>query len=90
MGKERCYTHFNCFTKSICGLFSEISLYQTHPSGISNFYVFSGPSTSWQIDAETVETVTDFIFWAPKLLQMMTAAMKLKDTYSLEGKLLPP
>ena len=49
--------------------------------------VASGPITSWQIDGETVETVTDFIFWAPKLLQMVTAAMKLKDAYSLEGKL---
>ena len=47
----------------------------------------SGPSTSWQIDGETVETVADFIFWAPKSLQMVTAAMKLKDAYSLEGKL---
>ena len=47
----------------------------------------SGPITSWQIDGETVETVSDFIFWAPKSLQMMTAAMKLKDAYSLEGKL---
>ena len=47
----------------------------------------SGPITSWQIDGETVETVADFIFWAPKSLQMVTAAMKLKDTYSLEGKL---
>ena len=47
----------------------------------------SGPITSWQIDGETVETVSDFIFWAPKSLQMVTAAMKLKDTYSLEGKL---
>ena len=46
-----------------------------------------GPITSWQIDGETVETVSDFIFWAPKLLQMVTAAMKLKDTYSLEEKL---
>ena len=45
------------------------------------------PITSWQIDGETMETVTDFIFWAPKLLQMVTAAMKLKDAYSLEGKL---
>ena len=43
--------------------------------------------TSWQIDWETVETVSDFIFWAPESLQMVTAAMKLKDTYSLEGKL---
>ena len=47
----------------------------------------SGPITSWQIDGETVEIVSDFIFWAPKSLQMVTAAMKLKDTYSLEGKL---
>ena len=45
----------------------------------------SGPITSWGIDGITVETVTDFIFWAPKSLQMVTAAMKLKDTYSLEG-----
>ena len=49
----------------------------------------SGPITLWQIDGETVETVADFIFCAPKLLQMVTAAMKLKDTYSLEGKLWP-
>ena len=47
----------------------------------------SGPTTSWQIDGETMETVTDFIFLAPKSLQMVTAAMKLKDTFSLEGKL---
>ena len=47
----------------------------------------SGPITSWQIDGETVEKVTDFIFWAPKSLQMVTAAMILKDAYSLEGKL---
>ena len=47
----------------------------------------SGPITSWEIDGETVETVSDFIFWAPKSLQMVTAAMKLKDTYSLEGNL---
>ena len=47
----------------------------------------SDPITSWQIDGETMETVTDFIFWAPKSLQMVTAAMKLKDTYSLEEKL---
>ena len=44
----------------------------------------SGPITSWQIDGETVETVADFILGAPKSLQMVTAAMKLKDTYSLE------
>ena len=47
------------------------------------------PISSWQIDEETVETVADFIFWAPKSLQMVTAAMKLKDAYSLEGKLWP-
>ena len=49
----------------------------------------SGPITSWEIDRETVETVSDLIFWAPKLLQMVTAAMKLKDIYSLEEKLWP-
>ena len=49
----------------------------------------SGPITSWEIDGETVETVSDFIFWAPKSLQMVTAAMKLKDACSLEGKLWP-
>ena len=47
----------------------------------------SGPITSWEIHEETMETVTDFIFLAPKSLQMVTAAMKLKDAYSLEGKL---
>ena len=49
----------------------------------------SGPITSWQIDGETVETVTDFILGAPKSLQMVTAAMKLKDACSLEEKLSP-
>ena len=47
----------------------------------------SGPISSWEIDRETVEIMSDFIFGAPKSLQMVTAAMKLKDTYSLEGKL---
>ena len=47
----------------------------------------SGPITSWEIYGKTVETVSDFIFWAPKSLQMVIAAMKLKDAYSLEGKL---
>ena len=47
----------------------------------------SDPNTSWQIDGETVETVSDLIWGAPESLQMMTAAMKLKDAYSLEGKL---
>ena len=52
--------------------------------------VVSGPITSWEIDGETVEAVTDFILGgAPESLQMVTAAMKLKDTYSLEGKLWP-
>ena len=46
----------------------------------------SSPITSWQIDEETMETVRDFTFWAPKSLQMVTAAMKLKDTCALEGK----
>ena len=49
----------------------------------------SGPITSRQIDGETVETVTDFIFWAPKSLQMVSVAMKLKDACSLEEKLWP-
>ena len=47
----------------------------------------SGPITSWETDGKTVETVSDFIWGAPKSLQMVTAAMKLKDAYSLEGKL---
>ena len=49
----------------------------------------SNPITSWQIDGETVETVREFIFGAPKSLQMVIAAMKLKDVYALEGKLWP-
>ena len=49
----------------------------------------SGPTTSWQIDGEIMETVTDFILGAPKSLQMVTTAMKLKDTCSLEEKLSP-
>ena len=51
--------------------------------------IASGPITSWEIDGETVETVIDFIFGPPKSLQMVIAAMILKDTYSLEGKLWP-
>ena len=47
----------------------------------------SSPVTSWKIDGETVETVADFIFWAPKSLQMVTAVMKLKDTCSLKERL---
>ena len=49
----------------------------------------SGPTTSWEIDGETVEAVSDFIFLGSKSLRMVTAAMKLKDAYSLEGKLWP-
>ena len=49
----------------------------------------SGPITSWETDGETVETVTDFLFGGSKITTMVTAAMKLKDTYSLEGKLRP-
>ena len=49
----------------------------------------SGPITSWEIDGQIVETESDFIFWAPKSLQMVTAAMKLKDAYSLQGQLWP-
>ena len=51
------------------------------------FFSSDGPITSWQIDGETVETVADFILGAPKSLQMVTAAMNLKNAYSLEGKL---
>ena len=47
----------------------------------------SGPITSWEVDGETVETVSDFIFGGSKILQMLPAAMKLKDAYSFEGKL---
>ena len=52
--------------------------------------IASGPITSWEIDGETVETVSDFILGAPKWLQMVAAAMKLKNAYSLEEKLWPP
>ena len=54
---------------------------------IQKMKMVSGLITSWEIDGETVETVSDFIFGVPKSPQMVTAAMKLKDTYSLEGKL---
>ena len=49
----------------------------------------SGPNTSWEIDEETVETVADFIFWAPKSLQMVTSVMKWKGTYTLEEQFWP-
>ena len=52
-----------------------------------NKFMASSPITSWQIDGETVETGQTLFFWAPKSLQMVTAAMKLKDAYSLEGNL---
>ena len=55
--------------------------------GLKMKIMASGPITSWQIDGETMETVTDFISWAPKSLQMVTEAMKLKDACSLEEKL---
>ena len=51
--------------------------------------IASSPITSWQIDGETVETVADFIFWGSKIMQIVIAAMKLKDAYSLEEKLWP-
>ena len=52
-------------------------------------FMASGPTTSWEIDGETVEAMSDFIFGAPKSLQMLIAAMKLKGPYSLKGKLWP-
>ena len=52
-----------------------------------NKIMASGPIASWEIDRETVEKMSDFIFWAPKSLQMVIPAMKLKNAYSLEGKL---
>ena len=69
----------------------ENSVLDGEVSGLLNFektkIMASDPITSWQIDGETVETVSDFIFWAPKSLQMVIAAMKLKDACSLEEKL---
>ena len=53
-------------------------------SDLLNLWIYSGPIISWELDGETV---SDFIFWAPKSLQMVILAMKLKDAYSLEGKL---
>ena len=55
--------------------------------GLKTKIMASGPITSWQIDEETMEMVREFIPWAPKSLEMVTSAMKLKDAYSLEGKL---
>ena len=63
---------------------------QSEKAGLKlNIQKTKRPITSWQIDGEIMETVTDFTFLAPKSLQMMTAAMKLKDAYSLEEKLWP-
>ena len=59
------------------------------PNIQKNKIMVSSSITSWQIDGETMETVRDFIFWGSKSLQMVTAAMKLKDAYSLEEKLWP-
>ena len=55
----------------------------SHPHGFGRLYT----CISWEIDGQTVETVSDFIFWGSKILQMVTAAMKLKDAYSFKGKL---
>ena len=61
---------------------------ETEKVGIQKTKIMASvPITSWQIDGETVEQCQTLFFWAPKSLQMVTAAMKLKDTYSLEGKL---
>ena len=57
------------------------------PNILKTKILASSPITSWQIDGEAMETVSDFIFWVPKSLQMVTAAMKLKDAYPLGGKL---
>ena len=67
---------------------SNISFYCTYDIFfVLRFLCLSGPITSWEIDGETVETVADLFWGAPKSLQMLTAAMKLKDVYSLEEKL---
>ena len=76
----------------IIGIWTSLRLLESEKVGLKlniekTKIMASGPITSWQIDGETVEIVTDFIFWAPKSLQMVTATMKLKDAYSLEGKL---
>ena len=74
--------------------FEQLSIatwFRKERNGINNIQkakiMASGPITSWPIDGETMETVTDFISWAPKSLQMVTAAMKLKDACSLKEKL---
>ena len=70
-------------------LLKDVYLWKTRNCTYLCKIMASGPITSWEIDGETVETVSDFILGAPKSLQMVTAAMKLKDAYSLEGKLWP-
>ena len=70
---------------NLCPYISHITIYYYISTVVET--MVSGPNTPWQIDGETMETVTDFIFGAPKSLQMVTAAMKLKDTCSLEEKL---
>ena len=85
------YGCFSCHTSlAVLDIASSFLFYVNHINrcAIVSHYIFNLHSTtSWEIDGETVETVSDFIFLAPKSLQMVTAAMKLKDTYSLEGKL---
>ena len=74
--------------KELAELYSNVTVSLCIPtSDMRTKIMASGPTTSWQIDGETMKIVTDFIFGAPKSLQMVTAAMKLKDAYFLEGKL---
>ena len=77
VGKESAYNAGNEESEKVC---LKLNIQKTK-------VMASGPITSWQIDGETVETVLTFFFWAPKSMQMAIAAMKLKDAYSLEGKL---
>ena len=76
-----CTTHAH--THTICTHLKDMN----SKSHVKTKIMAAGPITSWEIDGEAVETVADFIFWVPKSLQMVTAAMKLKDACSLEGKL---
>ena len=75
-------SHLGCIVDNVVKLKVGLKLNIQKPKIMA-----SGPITSWEIDGETVETVSDFLFWAPKSLQMVTAAMKSKDAYSLEEKL---
>ena len=74
---------FSVLNEAEVDFFLEFSCFFYDPTKI----MASGPITLWEIDGETVETVPDFIFWAPKSLQIVTAAMKLKEAYSLKEKL---